>query len=251
MSRLARFAPLALGLSLVAGAVPAQTMTDAQREEFRREVRAYLLDNPEVIFEAVAEYERRNAQAQSEMDQTLIELNAPDIFADDHSFQGGNVAGDLTLVEFIDYRCGFCRRSRPETVAFLADDGQTRLVVKEFPILGPSSTAMSRFAISVLQLNGPEAYDRAADELYAWDGDFTETSVRLLAGDLGLDGEAILSHMDSPDVSAVLEANAALAQRLQISGTPTFVIGDGTGGRLMRGYVRTPELMGAAQELRG
>lgn len=253
-----RFIPGLAALALLAAqpfALSAQTtigaMTDAEREAFRREVRAYLLDNPEVIFEAVAEFERRNAEAQTGMDATLVELNAEAIFADDYSYQGFAIDGDLTLVEFIDYRCTYCRRSHPETRAFLAEDGRTRLVVKEFPILGPASTAMSRFAISVLHLAGPEAYAQAGDALFAWEGDFTEASVRVLAADLGLDGEAVLAHMPTPEVSAAIEATAALAQRLQITGTPTFVLGDGTQGQMLRGYVPGAEMARLAAEARG
>lgn len=258
MSRRTLFGTAALALALLA-AQPApllaqthfESLTDAEREAFRREVRAYLLENPEVIFEAVAEFERRNAAAQNDMDATLVELNAEAIFADDHSYQGHAIDGDLTLVEFIDYRCSFCRRAHPETRAFLTEDGGTRLVVKEFPILGPTSNAMSRFAISVLQLGGPDLYAQAGDALFAWDGDFTEASVRVLAADLGLDGDAVLAHMPAPEVTAVIETNAALAQRLQITGTPTYVLGDGSQGQMLRGYLPGAEMARIAAEARG
>lgn len=247
-----RFAAFATALLLAAPALAqSDSMTDAERQAFRAEVRAYLLENPEVIFEAVAEFERRTAEAQTGMDTTLVEINAADLFADGYSWVGGNPAGDLTLVEFMDYRCGFCRRAQPEVAAFLAEDANVRLVVKEFPILGPDSDRMSRFAISALQLFGDDAYDRAHEALMVWDGTFTDTSVQLLAQDIAVDGDAILAHMDSGEVTAVIEQNRALAQRMQISGTPTFVLGDGDAGQMLRGYLPAQDLMQAAADLRG
>jgi protein-disulfide isomerase len=89
-----------------------------------------------VLFEAVAEFERRNAAAQADMDFALIEINAEDIFEDGHSWVGGNPEGDLTLVEFVDYRCGFCRRAFDHVMDFVETDGEIRFVVKEFPSSG-------------------------------------------------------------------------------------------------------------------
>jgi len=226
-------------------------MTEEDRAAFGAQVRAYLMENPEVIFEAVAEFERRTAEAQSGMDATLVEINAEAIFDDGHSWVGGNLDGDLTLVEFMDYRCSFCRRAQPQVADFLSSDGNVRLIVKEFPILGPQSEMMSRFAVAV-QLNGSDAqYAEAHDRLMAWDGDFTETSARLLADELGLMAEDVLGGMNGDEVSAILAANRELAQRLQISGTPTFVMGGMDGGELLRGYLPADEMQGIAERLRG
>lgn len=233
---------------LAAQSVP---MNDAERTAFGAEVRAYLMANPEVIFEAVAEFERRTAAAQNDMDGTLVEINAEEIFADDHSWVGGNVNGDLTVVEFLDYRCGFCRRAQEQIADLLGTDGNIRLIIKEFPILGPQSTIMSRFAIAVQQESTPEHYEEAHDRLMLWDGDFTQTSARLLADELGLDADSVLAQMDSPAVDAILQSNHELAQRLQISGTPTFVMGDVEGGELVRGYRQADELREIVSRLRG
>lgn len=248
----------ALATLLMLGATPlaAQSASgmqfnDAEREAFRAEVRAYLMENPEVIFEAVAEFERRTAEAQAEMDTTLVEINAEEIFNDGHSWVGGNPDGDLTLVEFMDYRCSFCARAYPAMMDFVNGDGNVRLVIKEFPILGPQSDAMSRFAIAVQHNASDEIYFEAHDRLINWDGDFTETSARLLASELGLDADRIIGYMPSGEVDAILRANRELAQRLQISGTPTFVIGDGGAGELLRGFLPSEGLHAAADRLRG
>jgi len=210
------------------------------------------MDHPEVIFEAVAEFERRNMAQQADMDMTLIDINADDIYADGHSWVGGNPDGDITLVEFMDYRCSFCRRAFPHMMDFAAEDGNVRLVIKELPILGPQSEVMSRFAVAVLQLGTSDQYFAAHERLMAWDGDATDSALGALAVELGLEAEAVLARMRASEVSAVLAENRALAQRLQISGTPSFVIGipDGS-GELLRGFLPSEELHNVAAQLRG
>lgn len=244
-------APLALiaALSLTAPAAQAQ-MTDAERAALRAEFRAYLLDNPEVIFEAVAEFERRTAMAQTDMDTTLVEINADELFFDTHSWVGGNPQGDLTLVEFVDYRCSFCRQAFPEMMQFVAEDANVRLVIKEFPILSPESELMSRFAIAVLQLGDADRYLRAHEALIGWTDPVTEVTLGALALDLGLDPAAVMARMRSSAVTNVLAENRSLAQRLQISGTPTFAMGTAAGGELVRGFRRAEHLAGLAAQLR-
>jgi len=241
----------ALALSLPAAAQEAGAMSDEARAALRAEIRAYLMDNPEVIFEAVAEYERRTAAAQADMDGALVEINADELFHDDFSWQGGNPDGDLVLVEFMDYRCSFCRRAFAPMMEFVGEDGSVRLVVKELPILGRESEVMSRFAVAVHQLGGDAAYFTAHERLLAWQGDLSDSSLQALAVQLGLDGAAVLERMGAEAVTQVLARNRALAQRLQISGTPSFVLGDGAAGEMLRGMVPAAELARVAAMLRG
>ncbi|MFN4099783.1 MAG: DsbA family protein [Pararhodobacter sp.] len=250
-------AALAAALTLAAAPVLAQATpftapaTDAEREAFGAEVRAYLMANPQVIFEAVAEFERLQQTAQEDMDTALVEINAEAIFRDSHSWVDGNPEGDLTLVEFIDYRCGFCRRAHPIVLDLVEGDGNLRRVVKEFPVLGPQSELMSRFAIAVQQTGGAEAYGDVHTALMGWQGDITPDDLGGMAGDLGLDPEAVLAAMNGDAVTEVLRANYELAQRLQISGTPTFVMGAGDSGELVRGFVPLEVLEDLAARLRG
>ncbi|QYK43286.1 MAG: thioredoxin domain-containing protein [Paracoccaceae bacterium] len=223
---------LALALCFPALA-PAQTMTDAERTAFRAEVRAYLLENPEVLMEAIAVLEdRRNADAAAS-DRQMLSDNRAAIFEDPASWTGGNLEGDVTVVEFVDYRCGYCRRAHDEVAELIASDGNIRFVLKEFPILGEASVISSRFAIATLQIAGPDAYKRVHDELIALRGEPSPDTLSRLATDLGLDAPAILAHMESSEVTAVIAANRDLADRMEINGTPTFVIE----GTMVRGYV--------------
>mgnify|MGYP006213407919 CR=1 FL=1 len=124
---------------------------------FREEVRAYLIENPEVLIEAMNVLQDREAQTAAARDQQMLADNHDVIFNDGVSWVGGNPDGDITMVEFIDYRCGYCRKSYEEVEELVKSDGNIRFVVKEFPILGEASLLSSQFAISILQLHGPEA----------------------------------------------------------------------------------------------
>ena len=114
-------------LALPVAALDLQSMTDEERAIFREEVRAYLMENPEVIMEAVAVLEEREAAAQAQADLSLVSDNASAIFDDGYSRVGGNPDGDITLVEFLDYRCGFCKRAHGEIAKLLEADGNIRL----------------------------------------------------------------------------------------------------------------------------
>jgi protein-disulfide isomerase len=246
-----RFAAPAL-TALALMAAPAQSadltaMTDAEREAFRAEVRAYLMDNPEVIIEAVNLMEQRKAEAQAQADLGLVAANADDIFDDGFSYVGGNPEGDITLVEFMDYRCGYCRRAKPEVAKLLKNDGNIRVIIKEFPILGEASMLSSRFAIATKQVAGDEAYIQVHDALMELNGDLTDVVLRRLADGFGLDADAILERMDSEEVTAEIAATRALAQKLQISGTPTFVLED----ELLRGFLPADQMELIVADKRG
>ncbi len=226
--------------------------TEQEREAFGAAVRAYLMEHPEVIFEAVGEYERRQEAQQAEMDLALVEINADDIFDDGQSWIGGNPEGDITLVEFMDYRCGYCRRAQPAVSELIASDGNIRLIVKEFPILGPQSEIMSRFAVAVQQVGGDEPYAEIHEALMSWEGDVTPEDLRAMAEDLGLDATEIMAAMNGDDVTRILQANHALAERLRITGTPTFVMGaEGGATELLRGYLPLDAMQASVAELRG
>ena len=227
----------ALALSaLIAGPAAAQSiedMSDAERDAFRAEVRAYLLENPEVLMEAMEVLEERQAAEQAAADAAMIAAVEDELYDSERSWVGGNPQGDVTLVEFVDYRCSFCRRAHPEVEELIASDGNIRLIMKEFPILGEQSVLASRFAIATRQVEGDAAYKQVHDALITMRGDVNELSLELVAEDLGLDTDAIVAQMDSDAVTEVIRANHMLAQQLGITGTPTFVLD----GQMLRGYL--------------
>lgn len=244
-----RFAlALALFAAHPAHAFDISAMSEAERAAFGAEVRSYLLANPEVLVEVIDELEQRNAAAQAQGDQALVAANADDLHDDGWSFVGGNPDGDITVVEFLDYRCGYCRKAHGAVAELLASDGNIRFVVKEFPILGEESLLASRFAIAARMVAGDEAYGKIGAGFYeSFRGAVTDATLRGFATDLGLDADAIMARMDDPEVTQIIENNHLLAQRLQIAGTPSFVIGD----QLLRGYAPVDALKAIVAEERG
>ncbi|MEC9197614.1 MAG: DsbA family protein [Pseudomonadota bacterium] len=239
----------ALTLALTAPVV-AETdlsnLTDAQREAFRAEVRAYLLDNPDIIMEAVAVLEQRQQANEAATDRDLVQSNADAIFNDGYSWVGGNPDGDITLVEFLDYRCGYCRKAAAEVDQLIETDGNIRFIVKEFPILGEDSVIASRFAQSVRNVGGDDAYKDAHDALITYQGSFEEPALRRIAEGLGVDADAVIAGMNAPEINKALQDTRTLAGTLQISGTPTFVMDE----QLLRGYVPLSAMQEIAAEIR-
>jgi protein-disulfide isomerase len=248
LARLLRVAAFALATMapLGAGALDLDSLDDGQRAAFRAEVRAYLLENPEVLLEAIAVLEERQSAAQSDDEATLIAANAQALFENPTAWAGGNPEGDVTLVEFLDYNCGFCRRAHPEVMELLEFDDNVRLVLIEMPILGPDSELAARFALAVRQTAGDAAYGEVHDRLMGSTGPVGAAVLTRVAVDMGLDMAVLEPVMQGPEVTAILGENLALAQRLGISGTPTFVVGD----RMLRGYVPLADMLDIVDEVR-
>jgi protein-disulfide isomerase len=243
------FATTALLGTLASGAYAQDLapMTDEERALFRAEVRAYLFENPEVIMEAVEILQNREAESQVQADLDLVAQHAEAIFDDGFSWVGGNPDGDIVLVEFLDYRCGYCKRAHGEVAQLLESDGDIKWIVKELPILGDASVLASRFAVAVKQVAGDESYQAIGDALMSFQGDITLPALRRLGNTFGLDMPAVEARMDSDEVSAEIAATRALAGALQITGTPTFVLQD----ELLRGYLPLEQMQAIVEDKRG
>lgn len=244
--RIAPVLALTLAAAAPAAAFDMQSMTGAEREAFRSEVRQYLLDNPDVLMEAIGVLEARQSQQAVAADVAAVAAYEKAIFDDGVSWVGGNPEGDITLVEFMDYRCTYCRKAFPEVEELLRADGNIRFVVKELPVLGPGSVLASRFALSVRAAYGEDAYETAHDALISLKSDFDEPALARLAEMLGHDYARIRDGMDAPEIDALLQQNYALASQLGISGTPTFVIPGG----ILRGYVPLDAMRQAIEQAR-
>lgn len=242
-----RPAALAIAFCLgLIGSVGHAEMTPEEREAFRAEVKAYLLENPEVLVEAMGILQEREYAAELTRDAEIIAANSDVIFANPSDWVGGNPEGDITLVEFMDYRCSYCRKAHDEVQALVEGDGNIRYIIKEFPILGPESLVPSQFAIAVRMLHGDDAYKAAHDALMALRGEPTLDVVERLASELGHDPAPILERMQSDEVKSVITGNHDLADLMAISGTPTFVVEDA----LMRGYVPLEGMTAIIAEMR-
>jgi protein-disulfide isomerase len=196
--------------------------TDVPKDEFERRVRDYLLAHPDVIVQSVNQLEaRQRAKAETEV-QEMIKSRADEIFRDASAPTGGNPNGDVTLVEFFDYNCPYCRQVAPAMAKAEEADPQLRIAYKEFPILGPNSTFAAKAALAANKQGKYVAFHRG---LYGVRGAVDAGKVREVAAAVGLDMDRLKADMDDPAIQAAIDRNIALAQALRINGTPAFVIG--------------------------
>lgn len=235
-----------LALAVPAKATDLTDMSEVERKAFGEAVRSYLLDHPEVIIEVISVLETRQTEAAEQTDRHMAEAYADALFNDGYSYVGGNPEGDLNLVEFLDYRCGYCRKAHPEIMQLLKQDGNIRFVVKEYPILGEQSVIAARFAIAVRMTYGHEVYFDVHDALMNFPGNLSEVVLRRLAEDMSLDADLLLAEMTSDAVTAEINQNRILGQQLQVDGTPTFVLEN----RFLRGYVPYNQMLELVAQLR-
>ena len=222
-----------LAFSSISIAMDINNLTNADRKVLQKEIRRYILENPDIIFEAADIVRKREAALEVQEDEELIQSNFNEIFYDNYSYVGGNPDGDITIVEFVDYKCGYCRKAAELVRELIAKDDNIRFVVKEFPILGEASLVSSKFAIAVKNIGGPEKYKVAHDILLALTAEPTEIYLRRIAKELKLNPEELFEAMQSDLVTQEIDQTGELAQKLQISGTPTFILGD----QFLRGFV--------------
>lgn len=238
---------LSTALAAPAGALDLSKMTTEEKAAFGEAVKDYLMQNPEVLVEAINVLEERQQAAAVENDKTLVDTNAKDIFEDGFSWIGGNPEGDVTIVEFMDYKCTYCKKAFPEVEDLLKKDGNIRLIVKEFPILSQQSELGARFAVATKQVAGDAAYKTVHDALIGMRGDISLEGLKRLAEQNKFDADAIVKQMNTEAVTAVLRANHQLAERMNISGTPTFIIGN----EMLRGYAPEEAMAKIVAEQRG
>ncbi len=219
--------PLAalVGLTLAFGSpsVQADAFDEAARDEIREIVREYLLENPDVVLEALREMERRTAAAQDEERRTKMAALKSQIFDDPMTPVSGNAEGDVTVVEFFDYQCGYCKRMFPAMMSVREDDPNVRIVWKELPILGPVSRFASEAAMAAAK---QDKYLEFHTALMGHRGRLSEEIVLQRAQSVGLDIDRLQADMKSDEIQSYLDGNLELARTLQISGTPAMIIGD-------------------------
>lgn len=220
---------LAIAVMLLPGAVSAQQQSTsspfdpAQEKAIRDLVRSYLIENPEVLVEALTVYRQRQEMASQERQQQALAQAQANLGNDPDSPVIGNPQGDVMVVEFFDYNCPYCRRAADDLLKVVDKDSGIRVVMKEFPILGPGSQFAARAALASVKQDRYEEFHFA---LMQTQGKKDEGVVMAVARDLGLDLERLRSDMETPAVAAALRRNFELAETLEINGTPAFVIGD-------------------------
>jgi len=217
---------LAAATAPVLAQAPAAGLTAEQRKAVVALIRETLLQNPELIQEAMVELERRNTVAQAEAQRSAVTAEMARLIDPKTSAIVGNPQGDVTIVEFMDYNCGFCKRALEDVRALTKDDPKLKVVIKDFPILGPDSVEASRVAVAAMtQLSGPKYFD-FHNKLMATKGRINGAKALEVAKESGADVERLKKEMESAQTRAVIEDTVALGDRLGLTGTPAFILGD-------------------------
>lgn len=230
-------------LLLPATALAEDSFNDKQRAEIGQVVRQYLLDNPEILLEVSKELEVRQKAEEDKKREGALAANADAVFKSPHDLVAGNPKGDVTMVEFFDYNCGWCKKGLPEVMSLIENDKNLRLVMKEFPIFGGDSDYAAQAALAS---NAQGKYWEFHVALLSHEGKLTRETIDEIATAQGLDLDKLKSDMQSPKIAEIIAANQKLAQDLNITGTPAFII-DRT---VVPGYLPVDGLMAAINEVR-
>ncbi len=222
-------APAFAALLAVTAPLAAQTAappTPEERARIEGMIRDYLLKNPEILQEALVELEKRQAQAEDRARASAFSANREALYRSPNQIVLGNPQGDITLVEFFDYNCGFCKRALPETMELLRSDTRLRVVLKDFPVLGQGSVEAAQVAVALKMQFTAAKYLEFHQKLLGGRGQANGARAMEVAREVGADMTRLQRDMQSPQVRDTLAENMRLAELLRINGTPTYVVGD-------------------------
>jgi protein-disulfide isomerase len=217
---------LAFVLLLLPLARPAradEALSPAQKAAVEKIIHDYFMAHPDFMIEVLHEAEAKLKADKARDTSQLIAAKRDELLHDAGSPVGGNPKGDVTLVEFFDYRCPYCKLVEPSLEALTHEDTKLRVVYKEFPVLGPASVYASRIALAARRQGKYAAFHKA---MMATKGDITDDVVLKVAKSVGIDIERAQADMNAPEIDAIIKRNYALADALDIEGTPAFIIGD-------------------------
>jgi protein-disulfide isomerase len=225
--RLLAAAALAVPLALPAAApARAQSFNADQRSEIERIVKEYLLSHPELLQDVMNELEKRHALAEAEKHRAAVKQYSAAIFSSPRQVNLGNPQGDVTVVEFFDYNCGYCKRAMADMLDLLKADPKVKFVLKEFPVLGEASEQAAQVAAAVrMQDKTGKKYLEFHQKLLTGRGQVDKARAMAVAKEIGLDVARIEKDIAGEEVKATLEESFKLANALGLNGTPSYVVG--------------------------
>src|ERR1043166_6925744 len=226
--RLLRSTTAAALLIAVAGAAPAgaQSFSNAQRGEIERIVRDYLIAHPEVLQEAIAELEKRQTAGEIEKQITGVRQHKEVLFNSTRQVTLGNPKGDVTMVEFFDYNCGYCKRALSDMLRLIKSDPNLKVVLKEYPVLGPGSLEAAQVAVAArMQDKTGKKHLDFHQRLLGTRGPADKAHALAAAKDAGFDMARIEKDLASEEVRETLQENMKVADAIGLNGTPSYVIG--------------------------
>ncbi len=217
----------ALAGAAISAALPvrADEFTPAQKQELGAFIREYLVNNPDVLREAIEALDKRDkATAEAERQKTVASQAGP-LFSSKYQATIGNPKATATLVEFFDYNCHYCKGALPDITKLIKDDSNLKLVLKDYPVLGPGSVEAAKVASAARNQLPGDKFWAFHSKLLATHGPVGRAEALVVAKELGLDMDRLAKDMESPEVKTGLNETIRLADALQINGTPTFVVG--------------------------
>jgi protein-disulfide isomerase len=224
LSVLSLAAVACIGLAPARAADPSPAAMPAlTKDQVEQIIHDYIMDNPKLIMESVDTYQRKSMQAREASADADVKKNKDALTRDSSSPEAGDPAGDVTVVEFFDYNCHFCKGAFPAVQTLLEKDKKLRIVFKEFPILGPSSETAAKWALAAQKQKKYFAFHAA---MMNNKEPISDSLLEKVAKSVGMDVDKAKMDLSSPDILVQLEKNRTLANELDISGTPAFVIGD-------------------------
>ncbi len=211
-----------------AAATPsAPTFSADQRHEIENIIRNYLVQHPDVLHDAMEALDKQQQQADADKARATIEKDHATIFNSPHQVVLGNPQGNVTMVEFFDYNCGFCKRALPDMLELLKTDPDLKFVLKEFPVLGPGSVEAAHVAVAArMQDSSGKKYIEFHQKLLGGRGPADKARAIAVAKEVGFDMPRLEKDMDSDEVKKTIDEDMKLADALGVSGTPSYVVGD-------------------------
>jgi len=224
--RSALFAVFLAAVALFAPPVQAQSFSDDQRHEIERITKEYLLQHPEVMQQIIAAVDKHQQEAEAEKQRTVIKDNNATLFNSPHQVVIGNPKGSVTMVEFFDYNCAFCKRALTDMMDLLKTDPDLRCVLKEFPVLGEGSVDAAHVAVAArMQDSTGQKYIEFHQKLLGGRGVADKARALAVAKEVGFDMKRLEKDMESDEVKQTIDENMKLADLLGVSGTPSYVVG--------------------------
>jgi len=210
-------------------AIPAraQTFSADQRQEIESVVKSYLLEHPELIQDVMVELDKRQQAAEADKHRAAVIANKATLFSSPHEVVLGNPQGKVTMVEFFDYNCGFCKRALPDMLTLLKTDPDLKFVLKEFPVLGEGSVEAAHVAVAArMQDATGKKYLEFHQKLLGGRGPADKARALAVAKEVGFDMARIQKDMSSDEVKKTIDEDMKLADALGVNGTPSYVVGD-------------------------
>jgi protein-disulfide isomerase len=241
-------ASLALGLALSYNPATAQTpaFTDAQKSALQEMMKDYILKNPEVVQEALVELDRRQKEGEQNARLKITQDKTGPLFTAKHNVSYGNPDGNVTIIEFFDYNCGFCKRGLADLQKLLAEDKNIRVITKDFPVLGPDSVEAAKVAVAARLQLSPEKLWSFHQKLMSARGKVGKQAALDAVKEAGADMTRLAKDAESGEIRAAIEQNVQIADALGVTGTPSYVVGED----IVIGAVGFDQLKGRVSNIR-